>query len=130
MARRGISLHDVGFAFGLYWLAKRIEAMGDMAPAGSGARLGYHLLALGFVVVAIALFGRGGIAALLHLLGRTGGPVGDLADSVSDQLDDGPAFDPDDALARYWKNRPTEPQHAARADPASPPVRVFGRKRV
>jgi hypothetical protein len=130
MARRGFGLFYVLFGFGLYQAAKFAELVGDVAPEGSGERLGYHLLALVVLLMALTLFVMGGIAAFRTFTGRKSKASANVVRVFADEPGDPSAFDPDAALARYLKNRTSEAQPLSDPVPARPQGAAFGRKSV
>lgn len=58
----------IAVGFGLYWVARDVEAMGDAAPFVPGGvsteRAKYHIIALVMMIGALGLF----IAALVNLV--------------------------------------------------------------
>ncbi len=129
--RRGIKLRYIVGGFAFFLISKPIELQGDMAPAGSGERLGYHLLALVFVVFALASFVRGVIVAFRG--GEVSAPrkPARYADVFADEPDTDIGFDPDASLARYRKSKsPEAPQQSPPPVTTRPQGAGFGRKPV
>jgi hypothetical protein len=116
--------------FGLFAAAKFVELLGDIAPAGSGERLGYHLLALVLLLLALGVFIKGGIAAFRAITGKTGKPTKDLVRIFADEPGDPSAFDPDEALAHYMRNKVAQTPLPTNSVPTRPQRGGGGRKPV
>ena len=131
MARRGMGVSSIVTGFGFYFLARRIELLGDLSPIGSEARLGYHLAALALIVIALVAFLRGGLAAFRTITGRAAAPArkkSRMAEIADEEIS---SFDADAALARYMQQNRSEPRPAAPIPAPPAPVRTgFGRKAV
>lgn len=117
--------------FGLYQLAKLLEAFGDAqsyAPAGvSWDRLAYHGSALVVLFAGLACFIRAGILAYRAIRGVN------VAQSLQSVFADTAAvepekpFDPDAALAHYLETRPSGPTQRHTRPRAPRPI-DFGRR--
>ena len=115
--------------FGLYQLAKLLEAFGDMESYAAGdvswERLTFQAAALVVVLVGVACFVRGGILAYRAVRGiDAGSEPAALAEPASEEPDK--PFDPDAALAHYLETRPSGPSHRHNR-PRAPRLGQFGR---
>jgi hypothetical protein len=128
--RSGIKLGYIVGGFAFFLMSKPIELQGDVAPLGSGERLGYHLLALVFVVLSLASFVRGVIVAFRGGNASAARTPSRYVDVFADAPDTDAGFDPDATLARYMKNKAAEAPLASPPVPPRPAASGFGRKPV
>ncbi len=130
MARYGGGILYLITGFGLSMGSRAVEQFGDVAPEGSFERLGYHLLALMLLVLAIGLFVRGGVSAIRAITGYKSKAARDLIRTFADEPGGPSAFDPDAALARYQKAKAAGALSDETSDPVHPAGSGFGRKGV
>ena len=114
--------------FGLYFVARLLERLGDAMPfAADGVswdRAAFHGAGLVVLLAGLGCFVR---ALLVIWRRKRGGKV--EARKLARVFDDGEAprdFDPDAALARYLEKRP--PSAAEPSRPAPTPGGGFGRR--
>lgn len=129
MAQRGKATAFVAAGFALSLAGKPVELFGDVAPEGSGERLGYHVLALVLVLLAIMMFVKGGIAAVRAITGRTETSARSLVRIFAEEPQDPSTFDPDAALSRYLQSKADDPSQSAKAPMPRPNGAGFERKR-
>ena len=119
--------------FGLYWLSRVVQRLGDAYPlvedGVSWDRLTFHGLALVLLLGGLVCFLRAGVLAFRMIRGgRPGSSSAALTDDGSGP-DGAPEFDPDAALARYLARKGAE---ETAPEPGitrpNPPAGGFGRR--
>jgi hypothetical protein len=128
--RLGTTLRYIIGGFALNMMSKPIELQGDLAPVGSGERLGCHLLALVFVVCALVCFVRGVLAAFKRNddhLPREPSKYGAIFADTPDTED---GIGSDSTLTRSMRNKRAEAAPSPPSASLRPQGGGFGRKQV